>query len=169
MRTVHHLAAKDFTVVMERNDQRAAESAERSVEVGLLIFGMILFRKNQVHAGFITERLAPMCRHICQLCLFAITLEHAGHGGLHVRGRTKLFGGGCRERIAPLEQRHIETRIETIGNHRVGFSRLAGFANHAAVLQLEFPGRIAATAAEHRASRAGAPVLEFARWLKDQL
>src|SRR5207249_8779439 len=81
MRAVNHLAAKDFTVIMDRDDQRAAEPAECSVEVGLLIFGMILFRKHQVHAGFITEWLAPMCRHIRQLRFFAVALEDAGYGG----------------------------------------------------------------------------------------
>jgi hypothetical protein len=60
VRAVNHLAAKDFTIIMDRDDQRAAEPAERSAEVGLLIFGMILFRKHEVHAGFITEWLAPM-------------------------------------------------------------------------------------------------------------
>jgi hypothetical protein len=78
MRAVDHLAAKNFTILMERHDQRAAKPAERSVEVGLLIFGMILFSEHQIHAGFITEWLAPMCRHIRQLRLFAVALEDAG-------------------------------------------------------------------------------------------
>src|SRR5438552_7758573 len=97
MRAVDHLTAEDFTIVMERDDERAAESAERSVEIGLLVLGMILFREHQVHAGLITEWLAPMCRHISQLRIFAVTLEHAGDGGLHVRCRTRLFGSRCRE------------------------------------------------------------------------
>src|SRR5438105_12091169 len=59
MRAVRHLTAEDFTILMKRDDQRAPESAERSVEVGFLILGMILLRKHQVHAGLITEWLAP--------------------------------------------------------------------------------------------------------------
>src|SRR6266404_2826836 len=169
MRAVDHLAAKDFTIVIERDDQRAAESAERSVEVGFLILGMILFRKYQVHAGFITEWLTPVCRHIGQLRIFAVTSEHATCGRLHVRGRTRLFGRRYRKRIAGLEQGQLETHIEATGNHRVGLIRLAGFADHVTVLQLEFPGRNSSTAAEHRASRAGTPVFEFARRLKNYL
>src|SRR5947208_6423498 len=37
MSAVDHLAAKDFTIVMERDDERAAEPAERSVEIRLLV------------------------------------------------------------------------------------------------------------------------------------
>ena len=167
MRAVDHLAAKDFAIVIERDDQRAAESAERSVEIGFLILGMILFRKYQVHAGFITEWLTPVCRHIGQLRIFAVTLEYARHRRLHIRRRTRLFGRRYRKPIARPEQGHIETRIEATGNHRVGFIRLAGFANHVTVLQLKFPGRTASTAAEHRASPTGTPVFEFARRLKN--
>ena len=167
MRAMNHLAAKDFAIVIERDDQRAAESAERSVEIGFLILGMILFRKYQVHAGFITEWLTPVCRHIDQLRIFAVTLEHAAYRRLHVRGRAGLFSYRCRERIAGLDQRHVETHIEATGKHRVGLIRLAGFANHVTVLQLKFPGRTASTAAEHRASRASTPVFEFARRLKN--
>src|SRR5947207_8483498 len=129
MRAVDHLTAEDFTIVIERDDERAAESAESSVEIGLLVFGMIFFRKHQVHAGFITEWLTPMCRHIGQLRIFAITLEYATYERLHVRGRAKLFGR-CRERVSRLEQRHIETHIETAGKHRIGLVRLTGFAAH---------------------------------------
>ena len=117
VRAVDHLTTKDFTIIMERDDQRAAEPAKRSVEVGLLVFGMILFSKHQVHAGFITEWLAPMCRHVRELRVSTVALEDAGYGRLHVRRRTKLFGGRCRKGIARLEQRHIEMRIKAIGKH----------------------------------------------------
>ena len=168
MRVVNHLAAKNFTIIVERHDQCAAKSAERSVEVGLLIFGMILFSKHQVHAGLITEWLAPMCRHIRQLRLFAVSLEDAGYRGLHVRGGARLFDDRCRGRVARLEQRHIETRIEATGKHLVGLIRLAGFANHPTVLQLEFPGRAAAATAEHRAPRRRAPIFKCSRLQEHQ-
>src|SRR6266576_2818987 len=115
MRAVDHLTAEDFTIVIERDDERAAESAESSVEIGLLVFGMIFFRKHQVHAGLITEWLTPMCRHIGQLRIFAVTLEHAAYRRLHVRGRTRLFSRRYRKRIARPEQRHIETHVEATG------------------------------------------------------
>src|SRR2546423_874011 len=102
----------------------SSESSERSVEIGFLILGMILFRKYQVHAGFITEWLTPVCRHIDQLRIFAVTLEHAAYRRLHVRGRAGLFSYRCRERIAGLDQRHVETHIEATGKHRVGLIRL---------------------------------------------
>src|SRR5438067_3129560 len=100
MGAVDHQTAEDFTILMKRDDQRAAESAERSVEVGFLILGMILLRKHQVHAGFITEWLTPVCRHIGQLRIFAVTLEYARHRRLHIRRRTRLFGRRYRKPIA---------------------------------------------------------------------
>src|SRR5206468_7185431 len=87
MRGVDYLAAKDVAVFMERDDQRAAELAEPSIKIGLLIFGMILFSEHQHHTGLIAKGLAPMCRHVSQLCLLAVPLEHACHRRLHVGGR----------------------------------------------------------------------------------
>src|SRR6266478_7587713 len=102
MRAVDYLTAEDFTIVMERNDKRAAEPAERSVEIGFFILGMIFFRKHQVHARLVTEWLAPICRHKRQLRVFAVTFEDAGDRGLHIRCRTRFFSYRCRERIAGL-------------------------------------------------------------------
>src|SRR5262249_52466115 len=102
MRAMNHLAAKDFTIIMKGYDQGAAEPAERSVEVGLRIFGMVLFCKHEVHAWLITEWLAPTCRYIRQLRLFAVAFEDACHGRFHVCGGPKLFNCRCRERIARL-------------------------------------------------------------------
>src|SRR5438034_8014382 len=93
MRGVDHLAPKDVAVFMERDDQRAAELAEPSVKVGLLIFGMILFAEHEHDAGLIAKRLAPMCRHEGYLRLFAVPLEHARHRRLYVSGRARLFRG----------------------------------------------------------------------------
>src|SRR6266404_3473191 len=101
-----------------------------------------------------------------QLRVFAVALEDTRYGRFHVRGRTKLFWSRCRERAARLQQRHIKMHIKAAGKHRVGLTRLAGLATHATVLELEFPGRAVAAAAEHRAARAGAPAFEFARLLK---
>ena len=64
MRGVHDLTAKDLAVLIERDDQCAAELAEPSIKVGLLIFGMILFTKNQHDARLIVKWFAPMCRHM---------------------------------------------------------------------------------------------------------
>jgi hypothetical protein len=44
---------------MKRDNQCAAELAERSIKVGLLIFGMILLRENQNDSRLAAERLTP--------------------------------------------------------------------------------------------------------------
>src|SRR5262249_15305556 len=167
MRAMNHLTTKDFTIIMERDDQRAAELAEHSVEVRLLILGMILFCKHQVHARLITEWLAPMCRHIGELRLFAVPLKDTCYRRLHVCGRSKFLRSCRGQRVARLQQYHVETRIETIRKHRVGLIRFASLASHATVLQLQFSGGATAMSAEHRASPAGGPVLEFAVFLED--
>src|SRR5206468_10451917 len=99
MRGVDYFAAKDVSVFMERNNQCAAELAEPSIKVRLLIFGMILVSKHQHHAGLIAKWLAPMCRHVSDLRLLAVPLEHARDRGLHVGSRARLFFNRSRQRF----------------------------------------------------------------------
>ena len=136
MRGVNHFAAKDVAVFVERDDQRAAELAEPSIKVGLLIFGMILFGEHQHHRRLIVKRLAPMCRHVSQLCLLAVPLEHACHRRLHVGGRARLFDDGGRKRFPGPDQRDIKTDVKAGRKELLGLIRLASFATHPPVLQL---------------------------------
>ena len=133
-RAVRHLAAKDVTVFVERDDHCAAELAEPGIKVGLLIFGMILFGEHQHHRGFIAKGLAPMRRHVSQLRLLAVPLEDARHRRLYVGGWTRLFRR--RQRFPSAEQRHVETYFQTRGKHPFGFIRLTGFPNRPPILQL---------------------------------
>ena len=92
MRGVDHLTAKDAAIFMKRDDQRATELAEHSIKVGLLISGMILFSEHEHHRRLIAKGLAPMCRHITQLRVLAVSFENARHRRLHVGGGSRLFG-----------------------------------------------------------------------------
>ena len=121
---------------MERNDECAAELAEPGTKVGFLIFGMILLGEHQHHRRLIAKGLAPMCRHVRQLRILAVSLEHARHRRFHVGGRARLFGDGGRHRFPGAKQRYIETDVKTRGKHFFGLIRLAGFTTHPAVLQL---------------------------------
>ena len=136
MRGVGYFAAENVAVFMKRDDQCAAELAEPSIKVGLLIFGMIPFSEHQHHTRFIVKGFAPMCRYVSELRLLAVALKDTGHRRLHVGGGARLFGGGSRQRFPGPEQCHIKMNIKAGGKHSLGLVRLAGFATHAAVLQL---------------------------------
>src|SRR5258708_34890198 len=73
-RAVRDLAAKDVTVFVKRDDQCAAELAEPGIKIWFLIFGMILLSEHKHYRRLIAKRLAPMCRHISELCVFAVPL-----------------------------------------------------------------------------------------------
>ena len=91
-------------------------TCRRQLEVGLLIFGMILFGEHQRHPRLIIKWFAPMCRHVSQLRLFAVPLKHACHRRLHVGGRARLFFDGGRQRFPGTEQRRIKTDVKPAGN-----------------------------------------------------
>ena len=91
-RAVRHLAAKDVAVFVKRDDQCAAELAEPSIKVGLLIFGMILLSEHEHDGGLIAKGFAPMCRQISELCVFPVPLEDARHRRFHIGGGARLFG-----------------------------------------------------------------------------
>jgi hypothetical protein len=56
---MRYLAPVDLSVFVQRNHQRTAKLAERSIEVRLLDLGLIFLRENQHDTGLVTERLAP--------------------------------------------------------------------------------------------------------------
>ena len=114
---VHHLAAVDAAIFVDRDDQRAAEPAEQRADVRLLLFRMIFFGEHQLHSRLATERLAPMRRHMGELRLFAVALENAGDRRLHVGRRSAFSGGRSRQRLAGLHERASSNRTsKLVGN-----------------------------------------------------
>src|SRR5262245_46288105 len=131
---------------------------------------MILLREYEHDPWLAAKRLAPARRHIVELGVFAVPLEGAGNSWLHVGPRTALLRGRCRWLLSCLEQRDVEFHVEGARNHCVGLSGLDCFAGGATVRHLEFRCRAAPTVTTHRrAACACAPVLQFARFLEDQL
>src|SRR6187549_3328328 len=108
---VDNLAAEDAAVLMEGDDEGAAELAEGGVEVRFFVLGMILFREDEDDARLIAKRFPPGGRDICNFRLFAVPFEYARDGGLDVGGRAGLFHDGRRERFPSPEQRHVKTRV----------------------------------------------------------
>jgi hypothetical protein len=100
-----------------------------------------------------------MRRHVSKLRVLAVPFEFTRHRRLYVGSGAWLFG--WRQRFTSTEQRHIETHIQTRGEHSLGLVRLTGLPNRAAILHLYFSDRITSASAQGYVAGAGAPTLEF--------
>ena len=170
MCTVHHLAPIDVAILVQRNDQGAAEFPKRSVKVRFVVLRMILFREHEHDPGLAAKWLAPAGRHIGQFGIFTVALEDAGDSRLHVRGRAPLLRRRGGQLLSSLEQRDVESHIEGGGKHRVGLNRLVGSARGAAGQQFELRCCPAAAMTTNLRTTGGrTPILQFARFFKDQL
>jgi len=154
MRAVNHLAAKKFHHLVDRNDQRAAEPAERSVEVGLLSLEC-LFRKHQVHTGFVTE-WPRQCADTYAAPSFPFAFKDPVRKASVAAGPGFLLVDAGASR--PLEQRHTK-RTSATGKHFVGlhFGWLRLPIQRDRPAASASPVRAGRWAAEHRAP---APALQ---------
>src|SRR5207248_3653834 len=97
-------------------------------------------------------------------------LEDAGNSRLHVSSRASLLRSRGRQLLSSLEQRDVEPHIEGGGKHRVGLNRLVGSARGAAGQQFELRCCPAAAMTTNLRTTGGrTPILQFARFFKDQL
>src|SRR5213080_4356480 len=131
---------------------------------------MIPFREDKHDPGLAAKWLAPARGHIGQSGIFTVALEDAGDSRLHVSSRASLLRSRGRQLLSSLEQRDVEPHIEGGGKHRVSLNRLVGSARGAAVHQFELRCCPAAAMTTNLRTAGGrTPILQFARFLKDQL
>src|SRR5262249_11058862 len=70
-------AADNFSLVVDSNNEGAAEVAETSLDVRFLFLGMVLLSESDDDGRLIRERLTFPCRDVSQLRFFAVAFEHA--------------------------------------------------------------------------------------------
>src|SRR5262245_59057978 len=112
MRGVRHLATENPAVFFEnRDDQRAAVFAEACLEVGLLVFEMILLGKDQDKGALIGKLFTGPRRDEGEFRRLAVPLERAADRGFHRPGRLyrRFRGGFGPQRDVPVE---IKRRLE---------------------------------------------------------